>query len=495
MIKGSQTTFSEIPAMLLLTAALCMLIDMIRATSPGLATVPGAAGERLGGVGRAIWPYALVSGLVFGAGGLIRLDIPLDFAMLLPVLGWLWAGRRPGVWPYLAGAVVGLVLGGLDARFLTWPYTQGNWSSVRLELIALVASVVVTAAAAFVARNATVWAGRHRWWRWTPWLGGGLVALAGLVLLVRPYVMTAHQVTTQGAENYLVSLQMWAGVPVDGTRSYAEQSLRWVSWYVGWPLLAAALIAGSVLAWRVLRGRTPAWLPALLLYVGSGALQLWRPSITPDHPYADRRLVTVILPGVILLATWTAALLTRAVLRAGPDVRRRLNFRLAPLVGTVLVAAFVVPTLLASAPVASQRTEMGEVAATQQVCKSLNKKHDSVVLIDPMSAQWMASIRNQCGVPVALLSETVPTANGGLRNMTDAEIDASIAKVETDISALGRVPVIAASGANPLQAIGYPVSQLQQVVILATSQDEQTLTVRPNSTKLLTDIQFWIVKP
>ena len=26
------------------------------------------------------------------------------------------------------------------------------------------------------------------------------------------------------------------GLQIDGSRSYAEQSLKWVSWYVGWPL-------------------------------------------------------------------------------------------------------------------------------------------------------------------------------------------------------------------------------------------------------------------
>ena len=36
-------------------------------------------------------------------------------------------------------------------------------------------------------------------------------------------------------------LQRAAGrLPVDGNRNYAEESVRWVSWYLGWPALALA---------------------------------------------------------------------------------------------------------------------------------------------------------------------------------------------------------------------------------------------------------------
>ena len=33
----------------------------------------------------------------------------------------------------------------------------------------------------------------------------------------------------------------------------------------------------------------------------------YRPGITPDQPWASRRLVPVVLPGFILLAVWTVA--------------------------------------------------------------------------------------------------------------------------------------------------------------------------------------------
>ena len=94
--------------------------------------------------------------------------------------------------------------------------------------------------------------GRRRWLaRPLAWLsrrqvaaGLGVATAAGLLVawLVRPSVMT-----TRGAPNALVSgLQQRQGLPVDPTRLYSEDSLRWFAWYLG-PItvLAAASAPAS----------------------------------------------------------------------------------------------------------------------------------------------------------------------------------------------------------------------------------------------------------
>ena len=50
----------------------------------------------------------------------------------------------------------------------------------------------------------------------------------------------------------------------------------------------------------------PVWAGPLLVATGSSLLTLWRPGITPDHPWADRRLL-VVLPLVLLLAVAAVA--------------------------------------------------------------------------------------------------------------------------------------------------------------------------------------------
>ena len=48
------------------------------------------------------------------------------------------------------------------------------------------------------------------------------------------------------------------------------------------------------------RGDLEAWVPALVVAAGSTLLTLLRPGITPDHPWADRRLL-IALPLVVVL--------------------------------------------------------------------------------------------------------------------------------------------------------------------------------------------------
>jgi hypothetical protein len=375
----------------------------------------------------------------------------------------------------------------LDARFLSWPYVKTNMASVKLAAAALVASCLVSLAAAVWVRRRGV----GRWWhRAVPVCGVAASALIGAALLIRPYVTTARGPGDSPSAQYLTSLQTWVGLAPDGSRTYAEQSLRWVSWYVGWPLLAAAFAGAVVLTWRVLHGVELRWAAALPVYVLSAALQLWRPSITPDHPYADRRLVTVVLPGVILLAVWTASALTRAGAARVRRVQRRAvvsrrGWVLTPVVATVAGAAvvsalFVLPAAAATAPVAAKRTEQGEVAASRAVCRALSPSRDSVVLVDAMSGQWMATIRNQCRVPVALL----PGADA-----------ATLARVSADIAAVGRTAVVAASSADPLRNLGFGPGAVKKAVALSTMQDQQQIVRRPTGTKVLYDIAFWYTRP
>lgn len=467
VLKNSQTTFSEMPALLLLVAAVYLLGDLL---------VASEAAEKSSTQLRTM---AFIAGLVLGVGELVRLDLVLDLALLMPVPAWMWARRRPGVGAWLLGAMFGLGLGALDARLLTWPYVLGNKDSAKLATEAFIVSSIVSFAVAAVVRR---WGMPQRLWRLVPAAAAGVAGVLGLALVVRPYVSTAR--SNSPSSQYLESLQQLAGLSPDGTRTYAEQSLRWVSWYVGWPLLAAALVGAVALTWRVLRGDELRWLPALPVYMVSAAIQLWRPSITPDHPYADRRLVVVILPGMVLLAVWTAAAATRAVAgwmhgRQKNTERRSLltPVATATVAALVISAAFVVPAAAASAPVATDRTELGEVAASNAVCRTLTPDRDTVVLLDGM---WMATIRIQCHTPVAMLINADEN---------------SLAKVSADIAASGRVPVIAASGQQTLTNNGYAVTDVHSAVVTSTRQDQQAIVHRPTKTIPQPGIEYWYVRP
>jgi hypothetical protein len=300
-----------------------------------------------------------------------------------------------------------------------------------------------------------------RWWRYVPRLGVAAVAVVGIGLFARPWLLIDHSTTDAGVAGYVAQMQQRLNLPVDGTRGYAEQSLHWVAWYLGWPLLAVAFLAAGYQVWRVLRGRDLRWLPILLVFGCSAVLVLLRPGITPDHPWADRRLVVEVVPCMVLLATAGVA-----------EVSRRVTVRWRPWLVAALVVAFLVPEGVALTPVSVQRTEQGELALSAAVCGVL-RPTDTVVLIDQL---WMPVIRSQCHLPVAQLLSPSPIA---------------IRQIAASIRSAGRTPVIAGSQVNDPLKLGLVTAN---TITLNTAEDQQQLVRRPTGTQPLF-LQFWAARP
>ena len=444
VLRVSQVTLSEPLGGLLLAGGVCLVIDLVSTDAAG----------------SAIRRHAFAAGLVLAGGELVRLDFGVDFALLLPVLGWCWLRRRTGVVPFLIGALAGGGIAVWDGAFATRPYVSGNRESVLLMLALLAGVAVLTVAVALVLRRMRRGPGDLTWWRPVPAIAAVVVALIGAGLVLRPFVSVDHSNTDPGVIKFTATVQRNLGLPVDGTRGYAEHSLQWVSWYLGWPLLALALVAAIVLVRRVLAARERAWFPVLAVYFGSAVLVLLRPAITADHPWADRRLVTEVIPAMVLLGTWSCAQLTG---------RFRGRWRIGG--GAVLAVAVLGPMAIATVPMATDRTELGELTATAQVCATL-RPGDAVVLVDN---EWMPTIREQCGIPVVLLQNPSVSA---------------INTLEHNILAAGRKPVIAGSQMTDPRTVGYSVSP---AVVLNTRTDQSELLRRPYATDPL-ELRFWLIR-
>lgn len=444
VLRVSQVTLSEPLGGLLLAGGVCLAVD--------LATVDAARS--------AMRRHAFAAGLVLAGGELVRLDFGVDFALLLPVLGWCWLRRRPGVLPFLAGAVLTGGLATADGAFATRPYVDGNRDSVLLMIALLVGMAVLTAVGAVILRRIGRGPGGLSWWRPVPTLASVLVGLVGIGLVLRPFVSVDHSNTDAGVITFTATVQRNLGLPVDGTRGYAEHSLQWVSWYLGWPLLALALVGAVLLVRRMLSGQDRAWFPVLIVYFGSAVLVLLRPAITADHPWADRRLVTEVVPAMVLLGMWAVA-----------QIVGRFRGRARIGVSVVLAVAVLGPMAIATVPMATDRTELGELDATARVCATL-RPGDSVILLD---GQWMPSIREQCGVPVVLL-----------RNPSVSAINS----VERGIVAVGRTPVIAGSQTIDPHTIGLSATP---AVVLDTRTDQSELLRRPYTTDSL-QLRFWLIR-
>jgi hypothetical protein len=213
---------------------------------------------------------------------------------------------------------------------------------------------------------------------------------------------------------------------------------------------------------------------------------LLRPAITPDQPWASRRLVPGVLPGFIILALWAVSWLAGWLSRRGTGPAARAG------VIAVLTAALVLPAAVTtfgisyrdgpSGPrlvadgLAGQRTYAGEVAAVRGMCAAI-PGHASVVIISPQTADQMAQVvRGMCGVPTA-------TALG--------QPAAVVREVIRGIRAAGRRPVILARSRGQLTRYG---AAPRRILALRIQADEHTLTSPPTGTLGLA-MTVWMALP
>ena len=463
-----RSTYSEPLAVVVLAAGLLLLVESTR---------KGARGH---------WQHArqlgFLAGLLVAGGGLMRVDALRESILLLPVAALLVIRRDGGGWPLLAGAGVGTVVSFAAGLGLSDQYL-GSIAGSLLPLVALgVAMAGLCALVVVLARRGVRLPDGIR--RWLPAAGAVLVLLIGAVLASRPLWQTVHQSAADPGSHVVAGLQSRQGLLVDGGRTYAEQTLAWTSWWVGPAALVIAFVLLAGAARRVARAWVddeplPRWFGPFLVAFLSAVLTWYRPGITPDHPWADRRLI-IVLPLVIVSVVAAAAWLTRWSTRHLPPA--------ALVASSVIVSsALLVPEAMATWPHAGERVEHGELAAVQRVCGTF-APGDVVLSVDDRAAnEWVQVVRGQCGVPSLTLTTAVrhdPAARG--------QAVAAVAKAVT--AGGGRLVLLAADSDAPLRAPlpgGVRTGEPVQAVDVTVREDARLLERRPDHLVSL-PIQVWL---
>jgi len=529
VLHAARSTYSEPLALLMVMAAAALLVDAVQAGN-GSRWKPGTRPPA--------WWIALAAGLGFGLAGLVRVDAIREVAVLLPVAAVLALRAHPAARPLVIGGLAGTVVAAIPAVLFSRPYLAQIAASllpliaggVLLGVLSLVAvrvgrrgaldptgttsptgtttsEIEMTTSGTGTTTSGTgttnqaktgMSSGRPApgsgiWMRRWPRLVAGAVLLVGVVLASRPLWLVTRQDPNDSGSRVVASLQLRQSLPVDGGRTYAEHSLNWVSWYVGpvvvvagWLMLAG--LAGVATRWWLLSRRgvrasglartepnVPPWLGPAVIGLASTVLTLYRPGITPDHPWADRRLVPLVLPTFVIAAGAAAAW-------AGRIARRRWPASLLLSVLVVAAVGILLPSVLATAPVAGDRTERGELTAVRKVCDQL-QPGDAVLTVDNRASnEWPQVVRGVCDLPAATI------------NVVDPALGApAIRRITAKIVSAGHHPVLLA--ATPEGAALIREVQLDPVMVvdLATTEDQRYLTRVPDGMERLL-VQVWLAR-
>ena len=494
----SRSTFSEPLAQVLLFGGLCLLADSLLAGSLVAGSLPV---KRTAGGGPAQDKVlAALGGLALGLTIVVRIDGLSDILPAVPFVGVLLMARRRQAIPFAVALVIGVGYGLADGYLLSRPYLDLEAPSLRP--LALITAVVVLLTAAAVAVTASRparaklagWR-KTRLVRWLPAAAATLTVLIFAGLAVRPLVQTVAGETDPTSIAYVAEWQKLAGLPIDGRQQYYQNSLYWVIWYLGIPAVLLGAFGLAILARRGLHALTTWQDPAKALRAWAlpGLIALWvivtvlyRPAVSPDQPWASRRLVPFVLPGLILGAIWASVWLKD---RAGQLGRSRVT---AAVVASCCVASLLIPTALTNLDigftktaagrhlsahgVAFRRIGAGELAAVNKLCAAIGP-NASVVILDQLTADRFAQlVRGICDTPAAVLTQVTP---------------ATVGAVVTGIEGTGRHPILLAENESELASYG---GTPREVVNLLTTQEAHNLTSPPTGTWLIR-YTVWMSQP
>ncbi|HEY3650853.1 MAG TPA: hypothetical protein VGL33_23010, partial [Streptosporangiaceae bacterium] len=363
------------------------------------------------------WPgqdkvLAALAGLALGLTILVRIDGLSDILPAVPFLGVLLAARRRQAVPFGVALIIGVGYGLADGYLKSRPYLDLEAPSLRpLGYIVAITVVATAAGIAITASQKARGTARRlletRTARYLPAVAAALTAIIFVGFAVRPLVQTVAGETNPTSIAYVAELQRLAGLPVNGHRQYYEDSLYWVIWYLGVPAVLLGAFGLAVLAkrttkalltWKDPTAAARVWALPLMMAIWAVVTVLYRPAVSPDQPWASRRLVPFVLPGLILGGIWAAAWLKRQAAQLG---RTRAT---AITIASCCAASLLIPTALTTLNISVTKTNgvdahgmafrkigTGELTAIAKLCLSI-PPGASVVILDQLTADRFAQV-------------------------------------------------------------------------------------------------------
>ncbi|MDP9332285.1 MAG: hypothetical protein M3Q30_03075 [Actinomycetota bacterium] len=342
---------------------------------------------------------AAISGALIATSVLARFDALAIVACLVGFAALEWTrcddAERPQVMRRVVAAF-GLVLLAATLYFSVMTYSTSrsylDWhgTSTRPLHLMLLASIVL----------ATVWIAANRL---HPGFGRRLAQARlpfaiGCAFVMAACVWAYVWRPSDPAAAFPVSSIMTA---VPNHQAWSSAHWTWsMRWFVDWFGISAVVLGvlGFLsLSRRALRGSVAATV-VVVVAVPLAILYLWRPSVAPDQPWAMRRYLPVVIPGLVIAVVIALHGLT-GFARRFRERRRRMPAYLAIV---ALALAVFTQSAVAAVPLVGARAQHGALTAVKKVCNELPS--DAAVLVYPASFldnEMAQTIRGFCEVPTA----------------------------------------------------------------------------------------------
>lgn len=389
---------------------------------------------------RRLRDFAL-AGFVLGMAAPVRIDSNVSMLAVEGAAAVLLVFAPPGrrrrvagqVGALFAAAALPILLGWLDVTRLAFGYYRDERHhivpifEVGAVLLVLLPLVVLIGWHPSVRRRIAAPAFPQR----AVAVAGVLIAATFAFLASRPLWMVAHGKYLSAVPE----IQRRAGDAPDGTRTYTEHTVSWLAMYLGWPTVVLGVIGYFLLLRRAVRRRSLATVGMLAVGLTLTLLYLVSAQITPDQPWAMRRYVPVVIPLLLIAASYTLAALYRyrGWARTG-------WVRGVAAAGAVIMLAY---PIVVTAPVAGIREEVPQLAQVRRLCAVVSP-HGAVVLADRTAWSYMQTMRSYCGVPAIGLIGASPSMLTDVRQSA-AEHGRQLYLIATNPAAITFAPLAAPS--------------------------------------------------
>ena len=413
---------------------------------------------------RMLWALA---GIATGATALTRVDAFLSMAgIILALFVYLVISEKKSRRTNAINGLIFLVattaisvIGMLDLALLSSGYLRDLSRQVRMEMIVMAALLTTGIVAVVLSWRTKVFSrldAMTKSWR-AKWAAIAVVLIC-FVLASRPLWMISRDPKGNAPiKNFIEAAQAAGGVPLDGYRTYAEQTVNWLVWYIGPVIVLSALIGLAIVAYRAMREKDMRWLAVLSVVFGAAVVYLNNPSITPDQIWASRRFLPVILPGVVIFGV-----LGLAWLEKYKKYPWGMNGKV---LSAILATLAIVGPFFVSYPFLQTRTYVPELHQIKEVCANLSDKN-AIIWAGGAAKTILQPTRNFCNLP-----------SGGVYG--DGITKEQLATVAKNLTKKGYEPIVGVFASDVAEIKGTSTSKMKAISSIVIEEYGSTFTRPP----------------